>query len=331
VCPTLVPAVIAAPTAEGAQYPPGLGIRLLDASLSRKKDPRARISIDDFVHPGDTLTRHFLISDGDNRPFNVKIYARAAKIVDGNFAIVDKQPGEIPQWTSLDRSSATIPPQSAVTVTVKISIPKTAPKGEYYGALLAELPPPPTHQGVAVGARVGLRVYLAVGPGGEPASDFTVDTLTAARNEHHVPVVTAEVHNTGGRALDMAGTLRLDHGPGGLSAGPFPATLGTVLAPGQTEPVVVVLSKDIPDGPWHARIDLQSGLLKRAAEGEILFPSGAGETSKPVAAKSIPLTKNRDVIVPIAIALLLFLMILLFLIWWRRRKRDDDDDRPATS
>jgi len=129
----------------------------------------------------------------------------------------------------------------------------------------------------------------------------------------------------------MVGHLKLDHGPGGLKAGPFPAKLGTVLAPGQTEPVVVVLSKSIPDGPWHARIDLRSGLLKRAAEGEILFPSGAGESAKPVKAKSVPLTKNRDVIVPIAIVLLLALLILLLLIWWRRRKHDDEEENDLSA
>ena len=47
-------------------------------------------------------------------------------------------------------------------------------------------------------------------------------------------MVLATVHNTGGRALDMNGTLQLPAGPGGLSAGPFPANLGVTLAIGDT-------------------------------------------------------------------------------------------------
>jgi len=59
--------------------------------------------------------------------------------------------------------------------------------------------------------------------------------------------VRASVHNTGGRALDMNGTLQLLAGPGGLSAGPFPATLGTTPAIGDTEPVSIVWTNPWPD------------------------------------------------------------------------------------
>jgi hypothetical protein len=321
--------VASAPSAAAAKYPPGVGIRLLDASVSRRNDPRAHSSIDDFVHPGVVFTRHFLVSNGDSRPFTVKLYVRPAQLVGGNFAIDDKSPGEIPQWVTLDKSSATIPSQSAVTVAATFRVPASASKGEYYGALLAELPPPPGTKGVGVASRVGIRVYLDVGPGGEPRSDFTIDTLTAARNSDGAPVVTAQVHNTGGRALDMSGSLKLSDGPGGLSAGPFSARLGTTLAPGQTEPVTVILDKSLPDGPWKARIDLQSGQLKRAAEGTITFPTAAGTSSSPVAAKNISLAKNRNFLIPLAILLLLGIAIGIFLLFWKRRKRKEEEEEPS--
>jgi hypothetical protein len=141
--------------------------------------------------------------------------------------------------------------------------------------------------------------------------------------------VTAQVHNTGGRALDMTGSLKLSAGPGGLSAGPFPARLGTTLAPGQTEPVTVLLDKSVPNGPWTARIDLQSGLLKRAAEGTILFPTAAGTTSAPVKAKNVSLAKNRNFLVPLAILLLFGIAIGIFFLFWKRRKRDEDEEATA--
>ncbi|MEU6432166.1 hypothetical protein ABZ860_40205 [Microbispora sp. NPDC046973] len=48
------------------------------------------------------------------------------------------------------------------------------------------------------------------------------------------PVLAAQVRNTGGRALDLSGSLSLSEGPGGLRAGPYPAVLGVTLRPGET-------------------------------------------------------------------------------------------------
>jgi hypothetical protein len=120
--------------------------------------------------------------------------------------------------------------------------------------------------------RVGVRIYLAVGAGAAPAANFTIDSLTARRSTHGNPVVVAAVHNTGGRALDMSGTLQLSAGPGGLSAGPFPAALGVTLAIGATEPVTITLNGVVPPGPWLARIALHSGLTERSAQATITFP-----------------------------------------------------------
>jgi hypothetical protein len=62
-------------------------------------------------------------------------------------------------------------------------------------------------------------------------------------------------------------------GPGGLSAGPFPATLGTTLGIDETESVQVVLDKRLPAGPWDARIVLHSGLLEHTGRATITFPA----------------------------------------------------------
>jgi hypothetical protein len=93
--------------------------------------------------------------------------------------------------------------------------------------------------------------------------------------------VTAEVVNVGGRAIDMSGQLVLTDGPGSLSAGPFAAELGTTLAPGATAPVTIVLDGSLPDGPWHAKLDLRSGLLERTAEADLTFPE-RGMAAAPV-------------------------------------------------
>ena len=165
--------------------------------------------------------------------------------------------------------------------------------------------------------RVGIRIYLSVGPGGEPASDFVIDSLIAQRIADGTPVVLARVKNTGGRALDMSGSLRLTDGPGALSAGPFPASLGTTLGIGQTAPVTVRLDKQVPDGPWDAKITLRSGLLERSASATIRFPRGEG-TSQPVKPGSSGwLTKALAALVALA------LLIVVFWLLVRRRRRED--------
>jgi hypothetical protein len=138
------------------------------------------------------------------------------------------------------------------------------------------------------------------------------------------------VHNTGGRALDMSGSLALSDGPGGLSAGPFAAELGTTLAPGATAPVTVPLDDAITGGPWTATLTLRSGELERAARAEITFPDAAGASAEPVAAENLPFAKDPDVVVPVAVGLLSVVgLLLLFLLWRRRRRTKEDDDEDA--
>jgi hypothetical protein len=126
-------------------------------------------------------------------------------------------------------------------------------------------------------SRVGIRIYLSVGPGGAPVSDCDITSLIATRNADGVPVVQAQVANTGKRALDLTASLRLSDGPGGLSAGPFTTDTGATLGIGQTTPVSVVLDRRLPDGPWHARVAVTSGLERRNAEATLRFPIGIGE------------------------------------------------------
>jgi LPXTG-motif cell wall-anchored protein len=157
---------------------------------------------------------------------------------------------------------------------VTIAVPRDAPPGEQYGLVWAETrSSAPAGGGITQVSRVGIRLYLSIGPGGAPASEFTIESLTGKRSPHGQPEVVASVHNAGGRALDMSGTLQLSAGPGGLSAGPFPANLGTSLAIGATEPIMIMLDRQIPDGPWHALVTLRSGPLERSARATINFPA----------------------------------------------------------
>src|SRR5664279_5757270 len=125
-------------------------------------------------------------------------------------------------------------------VTVTLAVPKDAPPGEQYGVVWAEATSAPVG-GVTQVGRVGIRLYLADDPGGPPAANYTIDSLTAARAPDGRPMIRATVHNTGGRAIDLSGDAQLTAGPGGLAAGPFAVTVGTTVGIGQTEPATVAL------------------------------------------------------------------------------------------
>ena len=253
----------------------GIGLRLIDAPASAGDDPRARLYIVDHLAPGTVIHRRVEVSNSTDSAEHVVLYPAAASVANGSFLGAEGHTrNDLSTWTSVDPSASDIPGGGRLTATVTIRVPSDAPPGEQYGVVWAEIrSTPDTAGGVIEVSRVGIRLYLSVGPGGAPAADFTIDSLTAERSPEGRPTILAIVHNTGGRALDMSGTLELADGPGGLRAGPFPATLGTTLAIGATESVTIALDGAVPNGPWDARITLRSGLLVRRARATITFPA----------------------------------------------------------
>lgn len=300
------------------QCAPGLGIGLLEVPKATLKDPRARNYVIDAVKPGATFTRKFQVCNGTHDPLPVMLYPDAATISDGSFVLAQGHgASDLTSWMSIDPPTLTVPSGKAVIATVRFAVPVDATAGERYGGMVAESPAI-GGGGISVGGRVAIRVYLSIAPGGAPQSDFTIDSLQAVRAKDGTPAVLAKVHNTGARALDMRGSLKLTEGPAGLSAGPFDAQLGTTLAPGDTAPVVVPLDKAIRGGPWTAVITMTSGLLERRAEGAVTFPDEAGTASPAVTAKALPLYKDTSVVFPVAIAVFsVVLLVLLGFVLWR--------------
>lgn len=320
--PTAVPADAAERVGQCA---PGLGVGLVDIPKGTT-DPRAQTYIVDHVRPGATISRRYQICNGTTSPVTVRLYAGAAVVEDGAFRIVEGVAGnELSGWTRVEPASATVAPGQRVLARGTITVPPGATAGERYGVLLAELPPRRDASGLSVANRVGVRIYLNVGPGGAPRSDFRVDSLQASRAPDGRPLVTAAVHNTGRRALDLTGSLLLRDGPGGLSGGPFAAKLGTTLAPGDTAPVLVPLDAAISGGPWTAVLTLRSGLLERRAQARITFPEGAGATAPPVTAENLPFGQKQRLPIWTAVGLIFLLALLLLVVGYltsRRRARD---------
>jgi hypothetical protein len=273
----------AAPVARARAVTDGsIGVQLLDVPLAAYADPRARLYIIDHLHPGTTIHRLVEISNTTASNLHIVTYPAAAAISQGSFVgAAAHTPNELTTWTSVLPGASNVPSGGHAIVTVTIAVPRYAPPGEQYGVVWAETrSAAPAGGGITRVSRVGIRLYLSIGPGGPPASNFTIDSLTGKRSPDGQPVLVASVHNTGGRALDMSGTLQLASGPGGLSAGPFAANLGTTLAIGATEPITIMLDKQIPAGPWHAFLTLRSGLLQRSVQATISFPA-TGTPSTP--------------------------------------------------
>jgi LPXTG-motif cell wall-anchored protein len=258
-----------------------IGVQLLEAPLASASDPRARLYIIDHLHPGAVIHRRIEISNTTASTVHVLLYPAAAAISQGEFVgAAAHSPNELSTWTSVLPGAADVPPGGHTIASVTIAIPHGAPPGEQYGVVWAETRSAPAGgAGITQVSRVGIRLYVSVGPGGAPASAFTIGSLIAKRSSRGQPVVVATVHNSGGRALDINGTLQLSGGPGGLSAGPFPANLGTTLAIGATEPIVIQLDKRIPAGPWHALVRIRSGLLERSARATLTFPATGGSST----------------------------------------------------
>jgi hypothetical protein len=260
-------------------------------------------------------------------------------VADGAFVPDDAGSGagaELASWNTVTPSSVSLAPGQAKSVAVKIAVPASARAGERYGAVWAELPPAPTGAGGAISTvnRVGIREYLSVGGGDEPPTKFSLPRFTPLRDSSGRPAVEIAACNDGSLAVDLSGSLSLTNGPGGVSAGPFEsAPPAATLAPGQCSKVTVVMSPDLPTGPWDATATLKSGPHAQTATARITFPAEAGTSSPAVDAKPREVTGTTGGRLALLLALLLLLLVLLLLWWlWRRRRKDDERmEEPVTA
>lgn len=288
---------LAAPLAH-AQDGGSIGIGLVDAPTDRRDDPRAHSYIVDHLNQGATITRHVQVSSTVQEPTNVQLYVAAATLEDGEFVFGEgRAENDLSDWTTIDPPEVSVPPNGKVQAAVTIAVPTDATDGERYGVIWAELPGSGGSANVV--NRVGVRIYLSIGEGEEPVTDFTIDTLTARREEDGTPVVLTSVTNTGGRAIDLSGTLQLTNGPGSLAAGPFDVQIGTTLAPGATAPARIPLDANLPNGPWDAVVTIRSGRIEHEAKATITFPAEAGEAAPPVKADA-DVEKQRKILIPVA-------------------------------
>lgn len=314
------------PAAQADEVDGAVGIRLLDAPTDRADDPRARTYIVDHLEPGATVSRRVEVVNRGAGATDVAVYVGGATIDDGRMQFAAGREGdELTEWATVDRDAVALEAGAAAEVTVTIDVPADAPPGEHYGVVWAEVASAPPQPGqVGAVSRVGVRIYLSVGGDNEPASDFTISTLEARRDDEGRALVEATVDNTGGRALDLTGELTLSDGPGGLSAGPFPTEDATTLGVGQSGVVVVALDDAIPAGQWTADLVVRSGRLEKEASATITIPEAAGTSGGAVE----PDDDGFPWLVVVGVAIAALLAAVVAVVLWRHR-RPGEEEVPA--
>lgn len=271
-------------TSQGSER---FGIRLVDVPVDRGDDPRARAYVIDHLNPGATIERRVEVSNHTEAALSLSLYVAAASVEEGEFHFGDgRAENTLTTWSTVTPAAVTVAAGERAVATVSVNVPANAGSDEYYGVVWAEARSADA-TGVASAHRVGVRMYLSVGPGGEPPSDFEIRTLTASRDQEGRPILSATVENTGERALDLSGEASMADGPGGLTAGPFAMDLGTTLAPGATAAATLRLDPTLPDGPWKATVTVRSGTLEKKAQATITFPAEHAQSAAPVPARSV--------------------------------------------
>jgi hypothetical protein len=251
------------------------GVRLYDVPAPDLHNPRGLQYIIDYLPSGTVIHRRILVLNEESRTVHLAVYPDAAAISGGEFIGETGQThSELTSWIRVQHASLTLRPQASILDMVTIRVPRSATRGEHYGEIwVQQSARGRISGGVAVTevARVGIRIYLAVGHGGAPPTSFVITSLTGHRSASGRPLLIAYVRNTGARAVDLSGQARLTAGFGGVTAGPFREQQLLTLAPGQSDNMVFTPGKQLPSGPWHATVAVVSGFTHRTARSTIRF------------------------------------------------------------
>jgi hypothetical protein len=274
---SLSPVASAATSARPSATPKALGqfgARILDVPLSEVDNPRALAYIVDYLPAGTVVHRRILVVNEEPREARFSVYPDAAYVSGGQFT---GYPGatrsELTTWITVQHPTVTLAAGRSVPDMITIRVPRNATRGEHYGVIWVQQSSlARNHHGIGVRevARVGIRVYLAVGRGVPPTS-FDITSITGHLTAAGQPVIVAHVNNTGERAIDLSGTVRLAGGPAGTSAGPFRVQRIVTLAPGQSWNVTFALPHTLPLGSWRATVTLVSGLISATATAVVLL------------------------------------------------------------
>jgi hypothetical protein len=268
--------------------PPGsIGVQLMPSGTV-SSDPLARSYVVGHLAPGSTITRTIQVSNTTKGLATISVYPAAASLKQGAFSFASgHSANDLSEWTAVNRRTLYLSAGGTALEKVTLTIPRLATKGERYGVIWAEVSSGrPNAGGFKLVNRVGIRMYVSVGPGGAPVTTFSIATLTPARAHGGGFLVHARVRNTGKSSIEVAGKLTISNGPGGLRAGPFEVLPGPSIAPGSSRVVTIALRAGLPRGPWRAHLGLVSKGIHRSRAGTITFPRAPALVKVPAKASA---------------------------------------------
>jgi uncharacterized membrane protein len=248
---------------------------LLQAPVSARNDPRARVYIIDHLNPGVTIQRAIAVSNTTSSPQQVSLYAGGAQVV--NDAFIPGPDNALVGWTSVRPSSVELQPGTSQTAEVTIAVPPTATAGESYAVVWAQVSTP--GNGITEVNRVGIRIYLDVGPGGNPPTTFALGPLSVARSSGGRLVISSSVDNTGQRAIDGSGTLSLRYVSGPVTAGPYPLDRNPTILPHSTGAISVTVPSQLPPGDWQASLTVTADTVTHTETGTVAIGQGVAAIS----------------------------------------------------
>ena len=246
-------------------------MKLVDPPPSSLANPLARTYITGALQAGGQLTARVEVSNSTTKVQTISLYVAAASMRAGVFSFADgHSANELSRWTALSSSSLHLVAGKASVIGVTVNAPRRISTGERYAVVWAAVEAP-GKTSVRLVNRVGMRMYVTAGRSA-PAR-YTVSKPKARRSSRGVPLLTATIRNSGRGTLTIVGSITLTHGPGGVRAGPFSFRLTRPLAPGNTRRLSLPLTRQLPRGPWRARVALTSGAARRFSSATITFPA----------------------------------------------------------
>ncbi|WP_405435840.1 DUF916 domain-containing protein [Streptomyces avidinii] len=226
------------PTPAGAADNGEWSVRPADSTIT----PRAAFELP--ARPGTTLTDRAVVTNTTAAELTFRLYVADAHNTerDGGLAVrgMEEAQRDVGAWGKPERDTVTVPPRSAVTVGITLTVPGDASPGDHVGALVAVdtrlQPAEGSHLGVQRG--VGARIYLRVEGPRQPG--LAVEDVRFTARSPQIPwtgtresTVSYTVHNTGNVKLTPTVSLRTG---GVVVGGPGERRLANVpaeLLPGQ--------------------------------------------------------------------------------------------------
>ncbi len=306
---------VTAPSSTGGA---GLGIGIIDVPAAHVDDPRARAYLVDHLKPGTTIHRRLRVSNTSPGPLHVELYAGAATIVGTTFTDAPGRTGdELSGWVTTNPTVLDLPAGGDRAVEVNVAVPPAASSGERYGVVWAEIAET-GGDGVRQVNRVGIRMYLDIGPGGDPPTDFQIGDVSMTEADGGWPALIAAVHNTGGRAIDLGGDLTLSSSDGAVRAGPFSVTNGVTIPPGGRGQASVLIDRPLPAGVWTAELTLRSGTVSRTVSTTVRLD---GSNGGQIAAVTPAASNHAVTLWSVVAGAVLAILAVLFTVPVLRRRR----------